>query len=129
MALLLRGQQLVSQQLGPVDSVELTTLLTGVQSLVLHHSLEHEQSTLVDDNMHHLNTIRNTTYESLPSMNWTENLPAGQPDLVDKNRTGRFRCPHEDCEDEQQTFSRQQDLERHYAIRTVSNSSRSFMRS
>ncbi|KAH7309917.1 hypothetical protein B0I35DRAFT_440837 [Stachybotrys elegans] len=115
--LLERGKELVTQALGTELSTEITALLTRAQ-ILLHHGSESFAS-LDDINgivRHEASGVdQGWDKESVPATVLTQ--PNGQVDAT--RRSVRIQCPHKDCDGEAQTFARVQELDRHYALRTV----------
>jgi hypothetical protein len=92
--------------------VEATALVARLKELVLHRGLEVEHSTDV-----------NARIDDATSSIWTRksDRPAPEAEPADGNYAAAqrtFTCPHDGCGLDDK-FSREQDLLRHYALRTV----------
>ncbi|KAF5017717.1 hypothetical protein F66182_10331 [Fusarium sp. NRRL 66182] len=122
LSLLAKGKELVTQALGPDLSVEITALLARAQDILLHRGLLTKPFAPVDhvdgqsqpaaSGEHQGTALVGWENEAMPAT--VEAEPNGQGNAA--RGTTRIQCPHKDCEDEEQTFSRPQDLDRHYAL-------------
>lgn len=121
--MLAKGKELVIEALGPDLSVEITALLARAQDLLSHHGSLAKPLAPLDDvswqrqpAASHMDrdVALGWEKESVPTTVETEPNGSGNAtrDAI------RLECPHNDCDGELQTFSRWQDLERHYALRT-----------
>jgi len=100
---------------------EIPTLLAGLQELSANRGQEAPADNINDSE--HPDPVSVTTDEGVrtPPLPERGDQSADQPDSSDHvgEHTRKLKCPHPDCEEEKQTFSRTQDLERHYALRAA----------
>ncbi|KAF4435391.1 hypothetical protein F53441_13514 [Fusarium austroafricanum] len=121
-SLLAKGKELVTRALGPDLSVEITALLARAQDLLLHRGSLTKPFAPLDDVDRQSQPAASGGHQGTALLGWeNEAIPAtveaepnGQGNAT--RGTTRIQCPHKDCDDEEQTFSRPQDLDRHYAL-------------
>lgn len=97
--------------------LEIATFISRLQDLVSHHGVEPNHCQSIDENCQEVSRASQRV-KSLRSAEGDASAPSVFIDNSTRvEQKPELECPHGDCQEEPPTFSRKQDLERHYALR------------